>query len=159
MAAKLSLGTQLETAGPVHPYTFFNAKTAVTFIRLRALIWRCHPDPLGALAGGRNEGHPPFRNRRRATSASLLKRHAPVHRTCLLLALSGHRLVRCTCLLLTQSRHLRCDQKKRRAEWPAAKGQGVESYHLGSVAIKTKPVPQRLLVQLSHRVRQKDRPF
>jgi len=57
---------------------------------------------------------------------------------------------------MTQSRHLRSDQKKRRAEWPAAKGQGVESYHLGSVAIKTKPVPQRLLVQLSHRVRQKD---
>jgi len=99
VAANLSLGTQLETAGPVHPYTFFSAKTAVTFIRLRALIWRCHPDPLGALAGGRNEGHPPFRNRRRATSASLLKRHAPVYRTCLLLALSGHAKLHCTCPL------------------------------------------------------------
>jgi hypothetical protein len=86
----LSLGTQLETAGPVHPYTFFSAKTAVTFIRLRALIWRCHPDPLGALAGGRNEGHPPLETVAERTSASVLKRHAHMHRTCLLLAQSGH---------------------------------------------------------------------
>ena len=46
---------------------------------------------------------------------------------------------------LTQSGHLRCDQKKRRAEWPAAKGRESRSYHLGSVAIKTKPVSKRLL--------------
>ena len=57
VAANLILGTQLETAEPVHRYTFFSAKTAITFIRLRALIWRYRPDPLGVLAGGRNESH------------------------------------------------------------------------------------------------------
>jgi hypothetical protein len=46
VAANLSLGTQLEAAGPEHRYIFFSAKTAITFIRSRALICRCHFDLL-----------------------------------------------------------------------------------------------------------------
>ena len=34
VAAKWSLGKQLEVSKPAHPYIFFSAKTAVTFIQL-----------------------------------------------------------------------------------------------------------------------------
>ena len=39
--ANSSLGKQLEVSKPAHPWTFFSAKTAVTFIRLNADLLRC----------------------------------------------------------------------------------------------------------------------
>jgi hypothetical protein len=38
VVAKWSLVKQLEVSKPAHPYTFFGAKTAATFIRLRAYL-------------------------------------------------------------------------------------------------------------------------
>ena len=44
VAAKWNLVKQLEVSKPAHPYTFFGAKTAATFIRLRAdLLNGPHP--------------------------------------------------------------------------------------------------------------------
>ena len=49
--ATWSLRTQLEASKPGHPYTFFSAKTAVTFIQLSDDLLKCafNPDPLAAL--------------------------------------------------------------------------------------------------------------
>ena len=45
VAAKWSLGKQLEVSKPAHPYTFFGAKTAATFTQLSngLLKWPASP--------------------------------------------------------------------------------------------------------------------
>jgi hypothetical protein len=43
VAAKWNLVKRLEVSKPAHPFTFFGAKTAVTFTQLNVRLLKCAP--------------------------------------------------------------------------------------------------------------------